>query len=61
METKQQNQVRVVDVHMPFTSMVVFLVKAALASIPAIIIVSIVISLIFAAIGALTGGLSGIR
>lgn len=41
MENKSENNVTVVDVKMPFMSMVVFMVKWAIAAIPAIIILSL--------------------
>ncbi|MBV1914770.1 MAG: hypothetical protein KUG72_05250 [Pseudomonadales bacterium] len=44
-------QVTIVDVKMPFSSMVVFMVKAALASIPAFIILLIIGSVFFAVLG----------
>ncbi|CAM4391181.1 hypothetical protein [Vibrio agarivorans] len=53
MEEKKINQeVTVVDIKMPFLSMVVFLVKLAIAAIPAMIILSI----IFTILGAIFGG-----
>lgn len=42
-ETRQN--VIVTDIHMPFLSMVIFMVKWALASIPAIIILMLIMSL----------------
>ena len=50
-EIQTHNQVAVVDVKMPFPSMVIFLVKLAIASIPAIII----LTLIFGSIGLIFG------
>ena len=52
----EEQNVTIVDVRMPFMSMVVFMVKAALASIPAVIILVV----IFAILGALFGGLLGL-
>lgn len=53
MDDKKHNQeVTVVDIKMPFLSMVIFLVKLAIAAIPAMIILSI----IFAILGAVFGG-----
>lgn len=49
----QDNSVIVTDIDMPFSSMVLFMVKWSLASIPAVIILGIVV-LIFSAV---TGGL----
>ncbi|PIB10698.1 hypothetical protein B853_24692 [Vibrio rotiferianus CAIM 577 = LMG 21460] len=52
-ETTKQ-EVTVVDIKMPFMSMVIFMVKFAIASIPAMIILGI----IFSILGALFGGCS---
>ena len=58
MDNYDINQVNIVNIKMPFWSMVIFMVKAALASLPALIILY-VIFLIFAAIfGGILGGLS---
>lgn len=46
-----ENQVIIVDVKMPFLSIVVFMVKAAIASIPAFIILAIIGGIIFAILG----------
>lgn len=54
METSTENQVTIVDIKMPFMSMVVFMVKAAIAAIPAVIILAIlgaIIGFVFAGIG----------
>lgn len=48
-----KNEVTVVDIKMPFLSMVFFMVKFAIASIPAFII----LSLIFTALAAVFGGM----
>jgi hypothetical protein len=53
MDNNEINKVSIVDIKMPFWSMVVFMVKAALASIPAFIILTI----IFAALSAIFGGM----
>lgn len=45
------SNVRVTDINMPFMSMVVFMIKWAIASIPAMIILGIV--------GAITAGIFG--
>ena len=42
MDYNDINQVSIVDIKMPFWSMVAFMVKATLASIPALIIVAII-------------------
>jgi len=49
------DQVTIVDIKMPFMSMVVFMVKAAIASIPAFIILSIIGTITFALLGASLG------
>jgi len=49
MNNENDNNVVVVDIKMPFMSMVVFMVKWAIASIPAIIIL-MVLGMIFAGI-----------
>ncbi len=45
------NNVTIIDIKMPFLSMVIFMVKAAIASIPAFIILSVIGSIIFAVLG----------
>ena len=54
----EEHQVVVVDVKMRFGSMVVFLVKLAIASIPAAIILFIIVALLTAVFGGIFGGLS---
>ena len=49
METN--NNITITDIKMPFMSMVIFMVKAAIASIPAFIILSVIASLTFGLIG----------
>ncbi|ADH86340.1 conserved hypothetical protein [Desulfurivibrio alkaliphilus AHT 2] len=56
MENKS-NQVVVVDISMPFWSMVVFMVKWSVAAIPAMIIIFLLASLFFAVLGGLFGGM----
>ncbi|CRI63862.1 hypothetical protein [Thiocapsa roseopersicina] len=51
------NRVTVVDIQMPFWSMVAFMVKAAIASIPAIIILSILFAIVMAIFTAMFGGM----
>ncbi len=51
------NRVTVVDIQMPFWSMVVFMVKAAIASIPAIIILSVLFAIVMAIFTAMFGGM----
>ncbi|NCA72951.1 MAG: hypothetical protein EOM91_23430 [Sphingobacteriia bacterium] len=52
------NRVTVVDIQMPFLSMVVFMVKAAIAAIPAIIILTILSMIIGGIFTAMFGGMS---
>ena len=49
-------RVSVIDIQMPFWSMVMFMVKAAIASIPAVIILSIIGSLVFSVLAWVSGG-----
>lgn len=56
MENQNSNTVNVVDIKMPFWSMVVFMVKAAIASIPAIIILTIIGTLVFSVLGGVIQG-----
>ena len=51
------NNVVVTDVRMPFGSMVVFMVKWAIATIPAIIILTVIASLTFGILNAIFGGM----
>ena len=51
-------RVSVIDIQMPFWSMVMFMVKAAIASIPAFIILSVIGALV---VGVLTGITEGFR
>jgi hypothetical protein len=44
MTSEQNTRVTVVDIQMPFWSMVVFMVKAAIASIPAVFILTVIAS-----------------
>ena len=55
MENNEKNEVVVTDIKMPFMSMVVFMIKWAIASIPAIIILMI----IFFVFAGLLGGMGG--
>lgn len=52
-----ENQVTIVDVKMPFLSMVIFMVKAAIAAIPAFIILAIIGSIIMTILGGMFGGM----
>ncbi|WMC12382.1 hypothetical protein PU634_08460 [Oceanimonas pelagia] len=58
MSAENENQkVTVVDIKMPFMSMVVFMVKFAIASIPAFIILSIIFSLLAMVFGGIFHGM----
>ena len=46
MDNNKTTNVNIVDVKMPFMSMVVFMVKAAIAAIPATIILAILVAVI---------------
>ena len=46
-EIKEVKEVSIVNVKVPFLSMVIFMIKAAIASIPAIIVLSGIVFLIF--------------
>ena len=52
-------EVVVTDVKMPFGSMVAFMVKWTIASIPALIILLILLAILSAVLGGLFGGLFG--
>ena len=54
--SKQDNEIVVNNIKMPFGSMVVFMVKLAIATIPAMIILSAVGALTFALINFFLGG-----
>ncbi len=60
MNQESTSNVTVVDIKMPFLSMVVFMVKWAIAAIPALIILFFLISLIMALFGHF-GGMSYYR
>ena len=49
--SKESNGVVVTDIKMPFSSMVVFMVKWAIATIPALIILAVVGSIVFSFLG----------
>lgn len=55
MENTNPERVSIVDIRMPFWSMVVFMVKAAIASIPAFLILSLLGAAVFAVLGWLMG------
>jgi hypothetical protein len=52
-----QSEVSIVDVHMPFGSMVVFMIKWAIAAIPALIILAILRLLAAGVIAGVVAGL----
>ena len=51
----QRQQVTVVDIEMPFGSMVVFMVKWAIASIPAFLILMVILGAVVTFFGVLSG------
>lgn len=57
MSNESDNHVVVVDVKMPFLSMVTFMVKWAIASIPAIIILLVLGAMAAAVLGGIFGGM----
>ena len=59
MSGDDRQRVVVTDIKMPFASMVVFLVKLAIAAIPAMIILSLIGALVTALIGAFFDGMMG--
>ena len=56
MQNYTNNEVTVVDIKMPFWSMVIFMVKAAIAAIPAVIILSVVASVVMSLLAGFFGG-----
>lgn len=52
--------VKIADVNMPFMSLVGFIIKVALASIPAYIIMGILAGIVFLVLGGCTAGLAGL-
>ncbi len=54
-DNNDRQEVTVVDIKMPFMSMVIFMVKFAIASIPAFFI----LSLLFMLLGSIFGGIFG--
>lgn len=53
----QKSEVVVVDIKMPFWSMVTFMVKWAVAAIPAILIIAVLLVVL----AAFFGGMAGVR
>jgi lipopolysaccharide/colanic/teichoic acid biosynthesis glycosyltransferase len=56
MESQSSREVVVVDIRMKFWSMVFFMVKWVIASIPAIIILAVILAIVAVILQALTGG-----
>jgi ABC-type sugar transport system permease subunit len=54
--SEEQREVIVVDIKMRFWSMVVFMIKWVIASIPAFLILAILWALLMAVLGGLAGG-----
>jgi hypothetical protein len=57
MDAENNNQVVITDVKMPFMSMVVFMVKAAIAAIPALIILAVLGVIVTAVFGGIFSGI----
>ena len=55
MSYETNTRVTVVDIQMPFWSMVVFMVKAAIASIPAVFILTVIASVFMTILSTLFG------
>ena len=55
MSDDNSGQVTIVDIKMPFSSMVIFMVKWVLASIPAFFILTIIGAVIFSILGTIFG------
>ncbi len=53
----EKQQVVITDIRMPFFSMVMFMVKWALASIPAFLILALLGSLLMVLLGGMVGGM----
>ena len=57
MNNETETRVVVTDISMPFISMVIFMIKWVIASIPAFIILSILWAIVMAILSALFGGM----
>ncbi|WP_029407839.1 hypothetical protein [Thiomicrorhabdus sp. Milos-T2] len=57
MENNSVNEVKITDIKMPFWSMVMFMVKVSIASIPAIIILWVIFTLLAAIFSGIFGGI----
>lgn len=51
--------VTVVDIKMPFGSMVIFMIKWSIAAIPAAIILFLIGAIVFGVLGGIFGGMTG--
>ncbi|MBM3423708.1 MAG: hypothetical protein FJY09_10775 [Chlorobi bacterium] len=56
-KVQEGQRVIVTDIRMPFWSMVVFMIKWVIASIPAMIVLSIIMSALLFIVAAITGSL----
>ena len=56
MENSNISQVNIVDIKMPFWSMVTFMVKWVIASIPAFIILTVIGVIVFGILGGISRG-----
>ena len=54
---QERTDVVVTNIQMPFSSMVIFMVKWTLASIPALIILFLVVAALAGVVGGIVGGL----
>lgn len=61
MDYEEQNHVIVTDIRMPFLSMVIFMVKWVIASIPAFIILSLIFSVLMALFGGMMSNMGGME
>jgi len=59
MDNNVSSHVVITDIKMPFWSMVIFMVKAAIASIPAVIILAVLGAIISAVLSGIFGGMAG--
>ncbi|MDH5357098.1 MAG: hypothetical protein OEW63_00535 [Gammaproteobacteria bacterium] len=57
MDNDNTTHVNIIDIKMPFWSMVIFMVKASIAAIPAFIILSFFGSVLFMLLGSLFNGM----
>ena len=55
MRNENSNDVVVVDIKMPFMSMVTFMVKWAIASIPALIILAVIVAIVVGIVAGFSG------